>query len=115
MQVVWQLPHTFRFELRVSRNLSRLQVSMRPLTQAVRRNYDVQFVQDFPSVIDYIVKYIGKPEASSSIYKTMMASSIRASDEGSSMAHICAAAMNDVSIRFGDTTSRDLDRNSHLQ
>ena len=57
--IVWQLPHTFRFELRYPRNLARLQVSMRPLTQAVRRNYDVQFVLDFPAVIDYIVKYIG--------------------------------------------------------
>ena len=55
--VVWQLPNTFRFELRYSRNLGRLQVSVRPLTHAARVNYDIQFVLDYAAVIDYVSTY----------------------------------------------------------
>lgn len=52
--IVWQLPLTFRFELRYSRNLGRLQVHVRPLTHAARVNYDIQFVMDYAAVIDYV-------------------------------------------------------------
>lgn len=106
--VVWQLPRSYRFELRYGRNLSTLQVSMRPLTQGVRRNYDVQFVLDYPAVIDYLLKYIGKPEASSHFYKNVMSGVFQTSEVTQSLSHICAAAMNEVLGRrdFTDTEVR---------
>ena len=58
-------------QLRYSRNLGRLQVHCRPLTHACRVNYDVQFVIVYASVIDYIVKYMGKPEDKSDTFRNM--------------------------------------------
>ena len=120
--IVWQLPLTFRFELRYSRNLGRLQVHVRPLTHATRVNYDIQFVLDYAAVIDYvsppqlsnpvltvsalhpnwcvsqlqIVKYMGKPEGKSDTFRTMMANVFKSSADDATMAQLCAAAMNEV-------------------
>jgi hypothetical protein len=95
--VVWQLPNTFRFELRYSRNLGRLQIHVRPLTHALRANYDIQFVIDYASVIDYIVKYMGKQEGKSDTYLNMMSNVFKkSSNNDATMAQLCAAAMNEV-------------------
>ena len=103
--VVWQLPHTFRFELRYCRNLGRLQVHVRPLTHAVRGNYDIQFVIDYTSVIDYIVKYIGKPEGRSDTFRNLMKNVFKTASSDATMTQLCAAAMNEVIGKrdFSDT------------
>ena len=92
--IVWQLPGTFRFELRVARNHTRLQVCIRPLTHGVRGNYDVQFVVDYASVVEYILKYIGKPEGKSETFKELMRNVFRNSDPKHDMVKLCAEAIN---------------------
>ena len=65
---------------------------------------------DFPAVIDYIIKYIGKPETSSNIYRSLMANVFKSSDKSASMMQLCAAAMNEVVGKrdFTDTETSHL-------
>ena len=92
--IIWQLPGTFRFELRIARNHTRLQVGIRPLTHGVRGNYDVQFIIDYASVVEYILKYVGKPEGKSDTFKELMRNVFRNADPKDDMVKLCAEAIN---------------------
>ena len=59
---------------------------------------------DFPAVIDYIIKYIGKPETSSNIYRSLMANVFKSSDKSASMMQLCAAAMNEEGTTVNPTS-----------
>ena len=92
--IVWQLPGTFRFELRIARNHTRLQVGVRALTHAVRGNYDIQFIIDYASVVEYVLKYVGKPEGKSDTFKEFMRNVFRNADPNDNMVKLCAEAIN---------------------
>lgn len=92
--IIWQLPGTFRFELRIARNHTRLQVGVRALTHGVRGNYDIQFIIDYTSVVEYILKYVGKPEGKSDIFKELMRNVFRNADPKHDMVKLCAEAIN---------------------
>jgi hypothetical protein len=91
---VWQLPDTFRFELRVCRRHPRLQVHVESLTHAIRANYDIQFVLDPVAVIEYIVKYKTKPEKKSDTFKALLREVVQEADAGGSLPGLCAQMIN---------------------